>query len=170
MILSDVYSKEFLKKLNSINPSRDIGVNLINDFIDVKELLKQLGFKVKFGQSNQIDTKYRIIEIKESQPAAKQRFEMARGLGLIIANKYSTKSSLTRTAFASQFARELLMPKKLIKTVIKSEIQFRRLNADKLSDEEVQQLVKGCARKLKVSFSVAQKRISELSLFKLIEL
>ncbi|ARN89320.1 ImmA/IrrE family metallo-endopeptidase [Levilactobacillus brevis] len=178
MKLNDVFSTEFLNKLNALNPQADLNFNEeINGFIDVKKILEELNFDIIFDNqmigSGRIDQNRIYIDSSEGEP--RRRFSMAHELGHAVQNNrhanrnddssdYSAEDKKDEV-FANTFAAQFLMPKKLVVEGVQTVIADKGFNAKCLQDGDVSTIIEEVAKKLKVSKIAMKYRIDNLGIF-----
>ncbi len=178
MKLKDIYSQEFINKLNNLN----VGANLnsddeVNGVIDIETILKDLKFN--FIKDNRLSGSGRIegksIYIDNSEILARQRFSMAHELGHAMQNNRHANRNDDSTdynneerkdeVFANTFAAQFLMPKKLVMSTINNIIRNNNMDRSHLNDLQVQQIIKESAIELKVSSGGMKYRMKNLEIF-----
>lgn len=180
MKYSDLYSIEFIDKLNGLNPSAD-GIDpneeLTENFIDVKQVLGKLGFEIKLNPfmdgSGSIEGT--VITVDSSEVPTRQRFTMAHELGHAVedqrfalrkddAGNYSAEQRKSEI-FANTFASQFLMPRKLVTTIISSIISKNNWDSSCISDQQHQEIIREAASILRVSPQATGFRVNKLRVF-----
>ncbi|GEO64363.1 ImmA/IrrE family metallo-endopeptidase [Companilactobacillus nantensis] len=178
MKLKEVFSIEFIDKLNRINDGANLDPDLeVNGFIDIKDILKALNFEVEFEDNMMGSGKIngnRII-IDSSENSARQRFSMAHELGHAVQNDrnanrnddsedYSSEDR-RKEVFANTFAAQFLMPKVLVKEAINESITQNGFDRLKLTPNNIDTIVSEVSAKLGVSKIAMKYRIENLNIF-----
>lgn len=178
MKLKEIFSKEFIDKLNRINDGASLDPDLeVDGFIDVKDILKDLNFEVKFEDNMVGSGKINgsCITIDGSENNARQRFSMAHELGHAVQNDrnanrnddsedYSAEDR-RKEVFANTFAAQFLMPKVLVKEAINQSITKNKFDRLKLTPDNVDTIVSEVSVKLRVSEIAMKYRIENLNIF-----
>ena len=178
MVLSDVFSDEFIARLNNLNEDGHVSPNEeVKGFIDVEKILGELGFQVHieqlmYGSGKIENTK---IYIDGSENKRRQRFSMAHELGHAVQNvRYANRQDDPNDydafdrqdeVFANAFASQFLMPKLLVKQEIHQVIEASGLDSHHLNLDQVSQIIKKVAKKLKVSEMALKYRTDNLGIF-----
>lgn len=178
MKLKEVFSIEFIDKLNRINDGANLDPDLeVNGFIDIKDILKALNFEVEFEDnmvgSGKINGNRIIIDGSEN--SARQRFSMAHELGHAVQNDrnanrnddsedYSSEER-RKEVFANTFAAQFLMPKVLVKEAINESITQNDFDRLKLTPSNIDTIVSEVSVKLGVSKIAMKYRIENLNIF-----
>jgi len=178
MKLSEVYSPEFIKRLNLLNKDADLDPNEeVKEYINIERILKELKFKVEFNE--QMDGSGKIsgdtIMIDSSENKERQRFSMAHELGHAMqnvrhANRNDDSNDYSVTdrkdeVFANTFAAQFLMPKSMVVLEVSSSIEKHNYDQKRLTDKNVKSIISDVARKLKVSTMAMKYRMDNLGIF-----
>ena len=172
MRLSDVYSRKFIVRLNSLN----VGANLdfseeVHGFIDVECILKKLQFKVRFNNQMNVSGSLSkdIILINGSEKKERQRFAMAHDLGHAMQNLHCTNRDFNDCSaddvFANTFASQFLMPKPVVFLEVDTSIKEKSYDQRWLTGQNVENIISDVARKLKVSEMAMKYRMDNLKIF-----
>jgi Zn-dependent peptidase ImmA (M78 family) len=181
-IFQDVFPKPFLDNLNEValqNEVRNlkIGEQEINDYIDIEQLLSDMGFDVKmeplFGNSGRIHDKEIIIN--EDDASTRKRFSMAHELGHAYRQNREaarhngtigyTPDQLEEEVFANKFAAQLLMPRVLMVQYTEEIIQENQLDGENLEKQAVDEIIEHLASRLNVSLQSMKFRVENVRLF-----
>ncbi|WP_288531823.1 ImmA/IrrE family metallo-endopeptidase [uncultured Secundilactobacillus sp.] len=180
MTYQDVYTEEFISKLNKLNSGSDgivPNTEIKDGSIDVENMLSSLGFIVSKASlsngSGQIHG--REIVVDENENNNRQRFTLAHELGHAyrnerIANRYDDSTVYSEEdrqseIFANAFAAQLLMPKPLVVSNVLEIISEKKLNKKRISTQERDQVITKTAEKMKVSEQAMTYRIENLKVF-----
>lgn len=178
MKLNEIYSNEFINKLNALNQDADLNPEEeVHGFIDVEQILKDLKFIVihekNMNSSGRIDENK--IYVDESEIKSRQRFSMAHELGHAMknnrhANRNDDPNDYDDTEkqgeiFANTFAAQFLMPSKLVVMAIDESIKNNGYDRNRLDDNQINELIKEAANKLQVSDGAMKYRIQNLKIF-----
>lgn len=178
MVLSDVFSDEFIARLNNLNEDGHVSPNEeVKGFIDVEKILGELGFQVHieqlmYGSGKIENTK---IYIDGSENKRRQRFSMAHELGHAVQNvRYANRQDDPNDydafdrqdeVFANAFASQFLMPKGLVKQEIRQAIDEKGLDSRHLESGDVEKIIRSVAQRLKVSKMALKYRTDNLGIF-----
>ncbi|MDV8932692.1 ImmA/IrrE family metallo-endopeptidase [Leuconostoc citreum] len=182
MKYSEVFSSDFIEKLNQIKTQESPGVKADNEleceYIDVENIVKMLGFQVErienLGASGQLDCK--VIKLNKDDVPYRQRFSIAHELGHAMqgqskANRLGGRASdysideQKDEVFANKFAARLLMPLKLVSKNINNIIASNKMDSNKLSRENVDYIMSELSSKLQVSLQSVEFRVRNLNIF-----
>jgi len=178
MKLNEIYSTEFIEKLNRINDGAHLDPDLeVDGFIDIENILKSLNFEIKFDSnmtgSGKINGNQIIIDSSENH--ARQRFSMAHELGHAVQNDrnanrnddsedYSSEER-RKEVFANTFAAQFLMPKILVKDAVNESISNNEFNRLRLTQDNIEVIISDVSIKLGVSEVAMKYRIENLNIF-----
>lgn len=179
MKLDEVFPTSFIEKLNQLNSGNASisGDDEVGSFVDVEAILHELGFEIKkepgFKVSGHICG--RTITLDQSENSRRQRFSMAHELGHALQNSKEadrrddsdnySRAERQDEVFANAFAAQFLMPKAMVNRDIQDYIKAHNFNSSRLSDSQVNDIVKSVANTLKVSEQAMKYRIRRLRIF-----
>lgn len=184
MLYKEIFTDDFLNKFGEYK-NKIANIELTNYGIDVEKIAKICGIKVNYSASetsgwsiyekkddNSNDKKE--ILINELEPKYRQNFTLAHEVGHIILghtgksyrnydiNQYDTIDRMNEV-LANKFAAELIMPKKLVVTVLKKNIKCLNYQEDTfLDDSEMNNLIEKSAKDLNVSYQALKYRMDNL--------
>ncbi|CYV26298.1 ImmA/IrrE family metallo-endopeptidase [Streptococcus suis] len=184
MVYRDIYSNEFLTKFKGYRTKVE-ELELKNSEIDVEAIAKACDIKVRFDfvehsglSRNNGDNTEREIVINQLEPRYRQRFTMAHEIGHIILDhmgisyrtddlkQYSDTISRMNEVAANNFAAELIMPKNLVFSVLKSAISDLGYSIDQEFDEfDIAKITESVAKNLNVSRQALSYRLENLKVF-----
>ncbi|WP_201306955.1 ImmA/IrrE family metallo-endopeptidase [Companilactobacillus farciminis] len=178
MKLNEIFSDEFIAKLNTLNAGSDLDPEEeVKGFIDIEKILTELNFEI--SRENNMNGSGRIkgnrIYIDDSEIKSRQRFTMAHELGHAMQNIRNANrkddpddydfAERKNEVFANTFAAQLLMPKKLVLNAINEVIENRQMDSKHLDDSQIDVILNDVAEKLQVSKGAIKYRVKNLNIF-----
>jgi len=178
----DVFSPDFLTIFG--DQKSCVGdIVLADNKIDVKEVVHQAGYQIEFSDDINASGEYedQMIRINSTEPEYRQRFTIAHELGHAV-NGHSGKqyratlvendpelNQAINEGFeivANKFAADLLMPRKLVISVMQQAMAKKSINPQQFDDDDFDSVVGISARKLDVSESAFRFRVKNLKLIR----
>jgi len=178
MKLNEIFSSDFISRLNSLNKDGHVNPDEeVEGPVDVEKFLKELNFQVhiekQMNGSGKISNNDIFIDGSENRQ--RQRFSMAHELGHAMQNvRYANRnddssdySSEDRQdeVFANAFAAQFLMPKVLVSRGVNQAISDQHLDSRHLQMVEVKSIIETVAGQLDVSTMAMKYRIDNLGIF-----
>ncbi|MDF7627478.1 ImmA/IrrE family metallo-endopeptidase [Lactobacillaceae bacterium L1_55_11] len=186
MRFGDVYSQEFINKLNEftgghpITAEAEIPGNEV--YVDIHQIAELMGVTIsQLGDedanlSGKLISKHEI-GINHREAPVRQRFTVAHELGHIlngehVANRQTDSSTYTITekrneVVANSFGAMLLMPQKLVRRYVKEYFdQHSNVEKNNLSPQEFENLIAEVAMQLNVSQQALKNRMSNLNMYR----
>jgi len=180
MKLNEIFSNDFISRLNSLNKDGHVNPNEeVEGPVDVEKYLKELNFQVhierQMNGSGKISNNDIFIDGSENKQ--RQRFSMAHELGHAMQNvRYANRNDNSNDyssedrqdedeVFANAFAAQFLMPKVLVSQGISKAISDQHLDSGHLQMSEVTAIIKTVASQLDVSTMAMKYRIDNLGIF-----
>lgn len=182
-VYSEVFEPEFLQQF--AHPD-EIGSMILNgDRIEVDRVAETDGYDVEYKNNIETsglydDDEHKII-VNGEEPEYRQRFTLAHELGHAVNNHpgkqyratlMSDKSDLSERIndgfeiVANKFAANLLMPERLVVSVMKNIMIEDDINPKRFDSTEYDHMVEQASRRLDVSESAFKFRVKNLHLIK----
>lgn len=184
---SEVYQDNFLDifKDNKKEVS-DIQFENGDAFIDIEKIISICGIKIErqlpildSGSCLQKDGESSRIVVNKVESKARQRFTLAHELGhLMLGHKgesfrcmdsgeYKETFERMKDAAANKFAADLIMPEKLVISVLRESIKELKLSEEyNFNDYEINKLIDRSAEKMKVSSLAFEYRLKNMGVLK----
>lgn len=179
---ADMYEDKFLTKFGKYRPKVEELKFENQDYVDVNLIAKVCDISIEHKllfHSGESDYENRKITVNNTDVSTRQRFTIGHEIGHIILEhsgvsyrtdvkeKYSTLIEKIKETHANQFAAELLMPKKLVSENLLCVLKKQGYSIeDKLSQEDVDVIVRELALKMQVSDTAMDFRIHNLRIFR----
>lgn len=156
MKYKELFEDIFIERLNQFF-EKDVIVRdeEVNEYVDVEGMIKRAGYTVKYISCNDSFIANRTVFINPNMLLTRQRFILARTLGLLVNNN--------KEVIGNAFASQLLMPKALVVDNIRKVIESNNYDATKLTEVQVETLIDDVANRLQVSAGALEIRINHLA-------
>lgn len=179
MNYSNIYDSNFLDKFGQYRPEVSF-ITLESKYkIDVLGIAEKCNIPIEYTFNKHSDWREeRKIMINKVEPEYKQRFTIAHKIGHIILNhqgksyrainleKYSDTIDRMNEVAANNFAAQLIMPEKLVKSSLIDAINKLGYSVKQsFSEREIKKIIDISAYYLDVSIPVLSNRIDSLGLF-----
>ena len=184
---SEVYQDNFLDifKDNKKEVS-DIQFENGDAFIDVEKIISICGIEIErqlsildSGSCLQKDGESSRIVVNKVESKARQRFTLAHELGHIMlghkgesfrrmdSGEYKETFERMKDVAANKFAADLIMPEKLVISVLRESIKELKLSEEyNFNDYEINKLIDRSAEKMKVSSLAFEYRLKNMGVLK----
>lgn len=153
----ELFKNDCINRLNTFFGTKIIIEDeTVNNSIDVQSMLERAGYSIAYEPCNHSFIEHKTITINSDDVVTRQRFILARHLGLLVNNN--------NEVLANMFASQLLMPKPLIVDYVKQFINERNYNKHALNEAQVDEMINNVANRLQVSEGALQNRMPHLDL------